>query len=151
MWLGGWFKKRSQAHPIREARLKTLALSIFLQDRLLLERLGKQHNWELRFTNSPPEAFNWASQIQFEIILCDRNQPGYPWREVMDRLAKSSPRSCILLISPMNDEYLWSEGLQWGGYEVLRRPLRADAVVHLVDAALRFISAPSPCATGSGL
>ena len=148
MWLREWFKKRNQAHPIPEGRLKILALSIFLQDRLLLERLGKQYNWELRFTNSPTEAFNWVSQSQFEIILCDRNQPGYPWREVMDRLAKSSPRSCILLISPINDDYLWSDVLQWGGYDVLMRPLRAEVVLHLVNAAKRFISpVPSPCGT----
>ena len=146
MWLADWLRKRNQARSAREARLKILALSIFFQDRLLLERLGKEHHWELRFTNSPPEAFQWASQSQFEIILCDRNQPGYPWREVMDRLAKSSPRSCILLVSPMNDDYLWSDVLQSGGYAVLRRPLRVDAVVRLVSAARRFISPlPSPC------
>lgn len=145
MWLRDWFKKRNQEHPIRGGRLKILALSVFLQDRILLERLGKQYNWELRFTNSPPEAFKWVLQNQFEIILCDRNQPGYPWREVMDCLAKSSPRSCILLISPVNDDDLWSDVLQWGGYDVLRRPLRAEAVLHLVNAAKRFISpVPSP-------
>lgn len=146
MWLRDWFNKRYQAHPPPAARLKILALSIFLQDRLLLERLGKQNNWELRFTNSPTDAFDWASQNQFEIILCDRNQPGYPWREVMDRLAKSSPRSCILLISPINDDYLWSDVLQWGGYDVLMRPLRAEVVLHLVNAAKRFVSpASSTC------
>ena len=145
MWLRNWFKKRNQAHPISERRLKILALSVFLQDRILLERLGKQCNWELRFTNSPPEAFKWVSQHQYEIILCDRNQPGYPWREVMDRLAKSSPRSCILLISPVNDDYLWRDVLQWGGYNVLRRPLHPEAVLHFVDAATRFTSPmPSP-------
>ena len=148
MWLRNLFKKRNQAQPIREERLKILALSIFLQDRLLLERLGRLYNWELRFTNSPPEAFNWVSRSQFEIILCDRNQPGYPWREVVDRLAKSSPRSCVLLISPINDDYLWSDVLQWGGYDVLRRPLRAEAVLNLVNAAKRFISpVPSACGT----
>jgi two-component system response regulator HydG len=140
VWLREWFKKRNQAPLIIEERLKILALSIFLQDRLLLERLGKQNNWELRFTNSPPEAFNWVSRSQFEVILCDRNQPGYPWREVMDRLAKSSPRSCIVLISPVHDDYLWRDVLQSGGYDVLRRPLRPEAVLHLVDAAIRFIS-----------
>jgi len=149
VWLRDWFKKRNQRHQIPEARLKILALSIFLQDRLLLERLGRQCNWELRFTNSPPEAFNWVSQSQFEIILCDRNQPGFPWREVVDRLAKSSPRSCILLISPMNDDYLWSDVLQWGGYDILRRPLHAEDVLQLVGAVTRYISSvPSPCGTG---
>jgi CheY-like chemotaxis protein len=139
VWLRDWFKKKNQEHPIRKAHVKILALSIFLQDRLLLERLGKQYNWEFRFTNSPPEAFKWVSHGQFKIILCDRNQPGYPWREVMDHLAKSSPRSCILLISPTNDDYLWSDVLQSGGYDVLKRPLSPEAVLHSVEAAIRFM------------
>jgi DNA-binding NarL/FixJ family response regulator len=148
VWLSDWFKKRNQERPIREKSLKILALSVFLQDRILLERLGKQYDWELRFTNSPTEAFKWVSQNQFEIILCDRNQPGYPWREVMDCLAKSSPRSCILLISPVNDDYLWNDVLQWGGYDVLRRPLLPEAVLHSIGAAIRFISpVATPCGT----
>jgi DNA-binding response OmpR family regulator len=148
VWLMNWFKQRNQGQPLPEARLKILALGMFIQDRILLERLGKRHNWELRFTNSPPDAFQWVSQKEFEIILCDRNQPGYPWREVMDRLAKNSPRSCILLISPVNDDYLWRDVLQWGGYDVLRRPLDPEAVLHLVDAVIRFISpVPSACET----
>ena len=40
MWLRDWFKKRNQAHPILERRLKILSISIFLQDRILLEPLG---------------------------------------------------------------------------------------------------------------
>ena len=74
MWLMNWFKQRNQGQPLPEARLKILALGMFIQDRILLERLGKRHNWELRFTNSPPDAFQWVSQKEFEIILCDRNQ-----------------------------------------------------------------------------
>jgi hypothetical protein len=80
-----------------------------------------------------------ASQSHFEVILCDRHQPGYPWREVMDRLAVSSPRSCMLLVSPVNYDYLWSDVLQHGGYDILIRPLREGAVLHAVAAAIRYV------------
>jgi DNA-binding NarL/FixJ family response regulator len=109
-----------------------------LDDRILLQRLGKQHNWELCFTYSPREAFGLASQSYFELILCDRNQPGYPWREAMDRLAECSPRSCILLVSPVRDDALWRNVLQQGGYDVLIRPLREESALHAVHAVLRL-------------
>jgi DNA-binding NarL/FixJ family response regulator len=147
VWLPDWFKKRNTPAPIQEARIGVLALSIPLIDRFLLERLGERHSWSLRIADSPREGFHLASQRHFEVILCDRHQPGYPWREVMDRLAEISPRSCILLVSPVNDDYLWGDVLQHGGYDILIRPLREVAVLHAIDAVVRFISpASSFCA-----
>jgi hypothetical protein len=120
--------------------LRILAISLLLEDRFLLEDLGKQYDWELQFTDSPREGFTLAPQTHFELILCDRNQRGYPWREVMDRLAAASPRSCILLVSPVSDDYLWGDVLQRGGYDVLRRPLRETAVLRSIGAAIRYLS-----------
>jgi CheY-like chemotaxis protein len=135
-----WFKKRSETGPAPERRLRILVLAISLVDRILLEQLGKQHDWELRFTNSPPSGFSLASQSHFDLILCDRNQFGYPWREVISRLAGISPRSCILLVSPVNHDYLWQDVLQHGGYDVLARPMRESSVLSAVAAAVRFLS-----------
>jgi DNA-binding NarL/FixJ family response regulator len=111
-----------------------------IDDSLSLRWLAEQHHWELCLTQSPRDAFRLASQSHFEIILCDRNQPGYPWREVMDRLAACSPRSCILLVSPVCDDDLWRSVLQHGGYDVLLRPLRENSALHAIQAVLRFIS-----------
>lgn len=140
MWLSSWFKKRPDAPPAPDGRLRILAVSISIDDRLLLGQLAEQHNWDLRFTQSPRDAFTLADQSHFEIILCDHNQPGYPWREVMDRLAASSPRSCILLVSPRGDDRLWRSVLQHGGYDVLLRPLCEHTALHAIEAVLRFIS-----------
>lgn len=104
MWLTDWFKKWNEPRPAPEGCLRILVLSMSLEDRFVLERLGKQHDWELQFSNSLREELKLASQSHFELILCDRNQPGYPWREVMDRLAACSPRSGILLVPPASDD-----------------------------------------------
>lgn len=140
MWLSSWFKKQEEVPSTLEPRLRILVLSISIDDCVSLRWLAEQHNWELRLTQSPRDAFHLASQSHFEIILCDRNQPGYPWREVMDRLAACSPRSCILLVSPVSDDHLWRSVLQHGGYDVLLRPLRKNSTLHVIQAVLRFIS-----------
>jgi len=140
VWLSSWFKKQEEVPSTSEPRLRILVLSISIDDCVSLRWLAEQHNWELRLTQSPRDAFHLASQSHFEIILCDRNQPGYPWREVMDRLAACSPRSCILLVSPVSDDHLWRSVLQHGGYDVLLRPLRKNSTLHVIQAVLRFIS-----------
>jgi len=140
VWLSSWFKKQEEVPSTLEPRLRILVLSISIDDCVSLRWLAEQHNWELRLTQSPRDAFHLASQSHFEIILCDHNQPGYPWREVMDRLAACSPRSCILLVSPVSDDHLWRSVLQHGGYDVLLRPLRENSTLHVIQAVLRFIS-----------
>jgi CheY-like chemotaxis protein len=140
VWLIDWFKRPPKPIRASRPRLRILILSMSLDDRLLIEQMAKEQEWILRFTHSPEEGFTLAEQNHFEVVLCDRNQHGYPWREVVDRLATISPQSCILLVSPVTEDYLWRDVLQLGGYDVLTRPLREPAVQHAVNAALRFLS-----------
>ena len=139
MWPVNWFKKRGEEPSPPEEQLRILAVAMSIDDRVSLRWVGDDHNWKIRFTQSPREAFALASQRYFEVILCDRTQPGYPWREVMYRLARCSPQSCILLISPASDDDLWQSVLEHGGYDVLIRPLKQNTTVRTIQAALRFI------------
>lgn len=148
MWLSEWLRKRNSSHSVSSAkRLRILAVSISLDDSFLLEYLGGRHGWELKFTRSPREAFRLASSSDFDLILCDRNQPGYPWREVMDRLAAIWPRSCILLVSPTNDDYLWWAVLHHRGFDVLIHPLREEIVLRVIDSAARCLSPVLSCSS----
>ena len=143
MWLTGWYKKRNQAHPAAERRLRILVLRMPLTDLFLLERAGKKHAWEVRYTTSPGEGLRLASRSHFELILCDCNQPQHHWRGVLERLAASSPRSYILLVSPVSDDYLRRDVIRQGGHDVLVRPLREESALYSVQAASRFISSES--------
>jgi CheY-like chemotaxis protein len=148
LWLSEWLKKRNTALSTSSPkRLRILAVSISLTDIFLLEYLGNQRGWELKFTGSPQEAFRLTSNSDFDLILCDRNQSGYPWREVMDRLAATSPRSCILLVSPVNDDYLWWDVLHHRGFDVLIRPLREEIVLRAVDTVIRCLCPMVGCSS----
>lgn len=148
MWLTDWYKKRRTAHPLAERRLRILILRVPLSDVFLLERLAKHQAWEIRFTPSSQEGFRLASQSHFELILCDCNQAEYHWRGVIERLAASSPQSCILLVSPVSDDYLRRDVLQQGGHDVLVRPFGEESALHSVQAASRFISSGSSVSVG---
>jgi CheY-like chemotaxis protein len=144
LWCSNWFKKHTP--PVQPGeQLRILAVCIFLDDRFVLERIGNLYGWRLCFSSSPKDAFRLASQSDFDLILCDRNQPGYPWREVMDGLAASSPRSCIILTSPKKDDYLWWDVLNHRGFDVLIRPLREEHVLRMIDTAILFLSPAVSC------
>jgi len=148
LWLAEWLKRRESAVSVSSAkRLRILAVSLALEDIFLLEYLADRHDWELKFTRFPQDAFRLASSDDFDLILCDRNQPGYPWREVMHRLASCSPRSCILLVSPTNDDYLWWAVLHHRGFDILIHPLREEVVLRAVDSAIRCVCPVASCSS----
>jgi DNA-binding response OmpR family regulator len=141
VWLPDWYRKRDDVRQVAKKRLRILLLRVPLSDLFVLERLGKQHAWGLRFATSPREGFRLVSQNHFDLILCDCNQGEHHWRGVIERLAATSPRSCILLVSPVSDDYLRRDVLQQGGHDVLVRPFREESALHAVQAVLRY--APS--------
>jgi hypothetical protein len=87
------------------------------------------------------------NSTDFDLILCNRNHPGYPWREVIDLLAASSPRSCILLVSPTNDDYLCWVVLYHRSFDVLIHPLREEIVLRVIDTAVRCLSPIVSCSS----
>ena len=138
MWFVEWFKR--QDCPVRDARtepLKVLALSLLLGDRLVLERLGRQHGWDIHCTHSNA-GLRLTTRSDFSVILLDRDQPCHPWREVLERLATVSPGSSILLVSPASDDYVWRDVLHHGGFGIITRPLHSETVLHAIQAAARL-------------
>lgn len=63
----------------------------------------------------------------------------------MDGLATSSPRSCIILISPKKDDHLWWDVLNHRGFDILIRPLCEEDVLRTVDTAVLFLSPAVSC------
>ena len=95
-------------------------------------------------TQSVAEALSLLITQQFPIVLCDRDLPGWDWREVLARIVASSPRSCFLLTSRVSDEYLWREVVKHGGYDVVTRPLEEDLVVQTLKRAWYYWKAERP-------
>lgn len=141
MWLSRWFAGADCPEPVIPARdLRILAVSIPPEDLFLLEYLAAQQGWKIKSTRSAQEAFDLASNGGFDMVLCYRNQSGYPWREVMDRLADNSPESCIFLVSPTKDDYLWWDVICHRGFDVLTRPLRTETVLRTMESAANYLS-----------
>jgi hypothetical protein len=97
--------------------------------------------WNLTFASSLLEALGHAATGKFPIIVCDREISGSTWRKVVTSLVEHAPRACVLLISPVSDDYLWREVVAHGGYDVVARPLEAAAVNRAMEQAWCFCNA----------
>lgn len=143
--VGGFLRKNdgSTVRPWHATRIAVVPIAIIglvtkTEERRLLAGLSSRNGWHLLFAETYEEARAWSAKLKVPVILCDRDFPSRGWREVIGGLASSPHSPCIILLSSVFDNYLWNEVVRTGGYDVLPKPLREDAVVRAVRLALTY-------------
>jgi DNA-binding NtrC family response regulator len=82
----------------------------------------------------------------FAIVLCEQHLTPYTWRDVLAEVAVLPKRPLVVVTSRLADDYLWSEALNLGAYDVLSKPFVAPEVKRTINAALlhwKYQSAPT--------
>lgn len=104
---------------------------------------------DVHFVESFEEACAVANRLTVPAILLDRDWPGTDWRVILQSLAASARPACVILVSRVADDNLLREVIRLGGYDVLPKPLREDAVARVLKLALSYwTSVPKPAALG---
>ena len=63
------------------------------------------------------------------VAIYDSPAGAEDWRPAMDRLSALPDHRCLLLASPVNDEYLCAELVRHGGFDVLPRSASRDQII----------------------
>jgi DNA-binding NtrC family response regulator len=119
-------------------RIPVLAITPDDRDRRSLEACSVRGQWDLVMAAGFEDALNGSDKNRAAVILCDRDLPGLDWRAALKKLAALKPALAIILISSVNDEYLWDEVIHRGGYDVLAKPLREDQTLRAVNLAWSY-------------
>ena len=115
-----------------------LAITVSAGDHTFYTGLRERREWDIVITQTVPEALSLLALHAFPIVLCDRDLPGWDWREALTRIVERSPGSCFLLTSRVSDEFLWREVVMLGGYDVVARPLTEHAVTQTLQRAMYY-------------
>lgn len=119
-------------------KIVVLAITGASDDRQSLEGFADRAGWDIRATGSCDNALEKLPKGRTAVILCDRNLADVDWRDALKKLASVASRCAIVLMSPVNDEYLWEEVIRLGGYDVLVKPLREDQTTRVVNLAWSY-------------
>jgi CheY-like chemotaxis protein len=130
--------------PDRPEVPRVLVITVSAWDQTFYRSLRAQGEWDMVITQSVPDALGLLTTEAFPIVLCDRDLPGWDWREVLTRIVESSPRSCFLLTSRVSDEYLWREVVMHGGYDVVAKPLADRIVIQSLQRAWYYWKTEPP-------
>ena len=134
-----WRRVLFLGDPSAKSRVpRVLVITASARDRAFYKSLRERGEWDIVITESVQEALAQVVSQDFPIILCDRDLPGWGWREVVTKIVERTPRSCFLLASRVSDEYLWREVVALGGYDIVAKPLSDSVVIHTLQRAWYF-------------
>jgi len=57
------------------------------------------------------------------VVICERDLPDGSWKDVLAITMSLHNPPSVAVTSRLADDYLWMEVLNWGGYDVLAKPL----------------------------
>ncbi|MDE3198039.1 MAG: hypothetical protein KGN84_16950 [Acidobacteriota bacterium] len=115
-----------------------VSLWVITQDQELYQRLADivgAWNWEIRKETdlySFSSARNGTAGIL--IVMIDSAAMGGSWKAALSSLSKDSSDPCVILISPVLDDYLRREVIRCGGYDVVGKTESREPLMR----ALRF-------------
>src|SRR5215471_13610448 len=101
----------------------------------LAEYLGHE-GFAVTACASGEEALIRAGEQHFEVVLCDVQLPDLNGLELLDRLLKISPDSCVLLITAYATVENAIQAFQRGAQDYLMKPLLLDEVAGKVRRLL---------------
>jgi len=133
-------RQNSQPYIEPELTLTLVALALDEPDQALLKRLAAENGWRIYFAGSPAEAWQIVNDRKAQIVLCEREEEGTDWREVIRKMVSASHPVCAILISNVTDDYLWNEVIMWGGHDVLAAPLREEHALRAIRLAWLYWS-----------
>lgn len=100
-----------------------------------LRRIAGSYAWRISIADSSGAAIALLKGQPTPLVICDRDLSGEDWRDVLAKIAALPQAVCVLLASPVVDEYLWNQVIQHHGYDVVAKPFQREDLRRAVTFA----------------
>jgi hypothetical protein len=94
--------------------------------------------WEARMVRTVERGLQILDEFRASVAIYDRAATEDNWRLDVERLTAGPDHPCVLLASPVDDEYLRAELVRHGGFDVIPRSADADRLVRNIQFAYFF-------------
>ncbi|MGH9720920.1 MAG: response regulator [Bryobacteraceae bacterium] len=109
-------------------------------DHAVLHRIFSHCRWEVQCVRSIREASAIVGEGIAAVVLCDASLPDGNWKNLLNVLDSSRPPTRLIVTSHHADDFLWSEVLNLGGYDVLLKPFDPSEVFRVISLAWRHLT-----------
>ncbi len=107
-----------------------------------MHEVFRKLEWKLFEARDRRRALRCLDSNPVHVVLAESNLPYWNWRRVLRDLYRRKHPPQLIVTSRMADDYLWSEVLNIGGFDVLAQPLRQEELERVVASARRHYGIP---------
>jgi len=115
--------------------LTVLSVSPIEEDHLSLQAIVGHSTWMLFKADNLPSALALLQQHDIAVVLCERDLLPGTWIDVLERINALSRAPSLIVTSRLADDYLWSEALNLGAWDVVAEPFDPREVIRSVKSA----------------
>lgn len=120
-----------------ENKLSALLVGDYKGDRLLVQEVFRRLGWNLFEARDRRRAMECLDRNPVQVVIAESDLPHWNWKRVLKDLRNLANPPQLVVTSPQADEYLWSEVLNIGGYDVMAQPLDSHEVERVISSAHR--------------
>jgi len=124
----------------RDSFVCALLVGAGAESRLLIQEVFRNAGWRLYEARSRKQALACLARFPLQVVIAAGDSPEYSWKRAWHDLARLPHPPQLVVMSHAADDSLWSEVLNWGGYDVLREPLEREEVARVIASAGRHYS-----------
>lgn len=120
-----------------------LLIGDYHDSRLLIHEVFRKVGWHLYEARSRKQALECLDRRMVQVVIANGSDRHWPWKKVLSDLRRMARPPQLVVTSRTADDSLWSEVLNWGGFDVLPEPFERDEVERVVASARRHFD-PQP-------
>jgi len=135
--------KKSPSLAKAPERPKVLSVSADPEDHSVLQRILSRQGLVVISASSCREALDYMGRDQFCVIFCDSSMKEGSWKDLLYPISSAAEAPPLVVTSRLAADYLLSEVLNLGGWDVLAKPFREQEVLYVVDSAWTYKANPA--------
>lgn len=130
----------------QRTRFGILAVSPFSEDPAAFKAACRDAGWKLHFAQTLECAWAILHTASVDVVITECDFPGgLCWRRLLEEMKCMRTTAPLIVCSRTANEQLWTEVLNAGGFDVVRKPFDKDELRRVIAAALASSKpAPSP-------
>ena len=125
-----------------ENLVSALLVGDYALDRPLVHEVFQRLGWRLFEACDRRRALRCLDSNPVHVVLAESNLPHWNWRRVLRDLRRRNHPPQLIVTSRTADDYLWSEVLNIGGFDVLAQPLASEELERVIASARRHYGVP---------
>jgi CheY-like chemotaxis protein len=123
-------------------RPKLLSVSAEAEDHTVLQRMLSGLGMSVAAVCSCQEALDYLRHDEVSVIFCESSMSDGSWKDLLNHVSTAVEAPPLVVTSRLADDYLWSEVLNLGGWDVLAKPFRQQEVLYVIDSAWNHKATP---------